>query len=252
LYRFKDYLKLKETNSLLVTKKEDKYSQSLKTLELYSFPEGLLTTSNFFLLKNNQTAGYLAIDTDDKNLNYENAFAVTTNPLMNFACPRSLFRIEKHGSSGEAELVNYGDKIYICSHPDIFSSPLYLSSSLITPQSYSRFSRNQEVLMSSQKNYNGAWVIEYPDNTLRYSMEGKPVSLKEGFIIKHCGTGRLLASDHVDYFNDYGHEYEVCCNNFLTNNKYHTLVAEKEGKLKLDTKTRTEKNQNIWTVVDQY
>jgi hypothetical protein len=71
------------------------------------------------------------------------------------------------------------------------------------------------------------------------------------FVIRHSATGRLLASDLVDYYNDYGHEYEVCCNNFLTNNKYQTLISEKEGKLKIDTKTRLEKEQNVWIVVDQ-
>ena len=49
------------------------------------------------------------------------------------------------------------------------------------------------------------------------------------FLVKHCSTGACLASDLVDYYNDYGHEYEISCRNFLTPNKY-----QKDGKLRID------------------
>ncbi len=227
---------------------------SLKKLELSAFPEGTLTTDNYFMLQNYKTGGFLVIDTDDRNQNYENAFAVTTNPLINFACPRSLFKIEKcenKNNSTNPQTINYGDKFYITTHPEIFKDILYLSSTLSSPFSHSKFSNNQEVLVISQKTYNSVWIIEHNDSTLRYSVEGKPVSLKDSFIIRHSATGRLLASDFIDYFNDYGNEYEVCCNNFVTQNKYQTLIAEKEGKLKIDTKTRVEQDQNIWRIIEQ-
>ena len=43
---------------------------------------------------NKKTEGFMVIDIDDKNLNYDAAFAVTTNPLINFPCARSLFKME--------------------------------------------------------------------------------------------------------------------------------------------------------------
>lgn len=81
-------------------------------------------------------------------------------------------------------------------------------------------------------------------------MEGKPCYANDPFIIRHVKTSRLLASDLVKYTNDYGLEYEMCCNNFLTNNKYHTLLAEKTGKMKIDTIAKVELDQNIWAFVD--
>jgi len=254
MHRFKDYINQKETGNLVVTKKEEKYLKSLKRLEVFPFPEGVLTTDNYFMLQNYKTGGFLVLDTDDRNQNYENAFAVTTNPLINFACPRSLFRIEKcekKNNSTDPQIINYGDKFYFTTHSEIFNEILYLSSTLSSPFSHSKFSNNQEVLVISQKSFNSVWIIEHTDITLRYSLEGKPVSINDSFIIRHSATGRLLASDYIDYFNDYGHEYEVCCNNFVTQNKYQTLIAEKEGKLKIDTKTRVEKDENIWRVIDQ-
>jgi dolichyl-phosphate-mannose--protein O-mannosyl transferase len=242
---------MKESSNLLVSKKEEKYANSLKKLEVTPFADGFLTTGNYFLIQNIQTNGFLVLDTDDKNSNYKNAFAVTTSKLMNFACPRSLFKIEKFQTSNQPETIYYGEKIMLLTHTESFANPLYLHSTLITPQSSSRFSRNQEVLVTDEKSYNCCWIIEHPDRTLRFSMEGRPVAVTDSIILRHCATGRLLASDNVDYYNDYGLEYEVCCNNFLTVNKYQTLVAEKSGQLKIDTKTKSEKEQNIWKIYDQ-
>lgn len=209
----------------------------------------LLTTDHFCLLQNAKTQGFLVADSDDKNPNYKKAFAVTTNPLMNFSCPRNLLKFEKYNNDGN-KVIRYGENICIVTHDLLSEEKLFLFSQLISPQSYSRFSRNQEVLVNSKRDYSTCWVIENIDPTLRISVEGKPVSLDEPFILRHCATGRLLASDLIDYNNDYGKEYEVCCFNFMSSNKYQTLISEKVGRLKVDTKTKYELDQNIWRVVD--
>jgi hypothetical protein len=242
---------MKETNNLLVTKKEEKYAKTLQRLEIQPFKDNLLTTDNYILLFNSKTKGFMVIDTDDRNNNYEAAFAVTTNPLMNFACPRSLFSIEKYSrNKNDNGVVSYGEKICLVTHPEVYDKKLYLYSSLVNPMSSSRFCRNQEVLVINEKSYYTCWVIEHPDSTLRYSMEGKPIYTTDPFIIRHCSTGRLLGSDLIDYYNDYGHEYEVCCNNYVTSMKYQILGSEKEGKLKIDTKVKNEGEQNLWIIVD--
>jgi hypothetical protein len=50
------------------------------------------------MLRNHKTNGFMVLDIDDKNINYNAAFAVTTSPLMTFACPRSMFKFEKYDS----------------------------------------------------------------------------------------------------------------------------------------------------------
>ena len=94
--KFKDYINLKESNGLLVSQKEAKYANMLSKLQLTPFKDGVLMTGNYFMLKNKKTNGYMVIDIDDKNLSYDAAFAVTTNPLINFPCARSLFKMEKY------------------------------------------------------------------------------------------------------------------------------------------------------------
>lgn len=242
-------MQLKKDNNLSVTKKEAKYANTLKKLPLSEFPEGVLQTDHYFLLYNYATKGCMVLDTDDQVKSYETAFGVTTNPLINYGCPRSLFAIEKYNSSSD-NVIHYGDKVCLYTHSDIFSEKLYLYSTLISPQIYSRFSRNQEVCVNAKHSYEAAWVIEHPDPTLRYAVEGQPCKAVDQFVIRHCATNRLLASDLVNYYNDYGLEYEMCCNNFLSNNKYQALDAEKVGRLKVDTPIRTEQSQNCWSFID--
>lgn len=209
-----------------------------------------MRTNHFFLFQNLKTQGFLVLDTEDRNLNYPTAFAVTTNPHMNFSCPRSLFSFGKYTKS-DTDLIRYGEKLVMITHDEIYSERLYLFSTLISPQSYSRFSRNQEVLVNSCKGYSTCWIIEHADPKIRFSMEGNVVLKDDPFILRHCATGRLLGSDLIDYNNDYGREYEVCCGNFMSSNKYQTLISEKVGKMKIDTEIQVELDQNIWRVVDR-
>ena len=243
-------MKLKDSGNLLVTKKEDKFSKTLNKLEMIPFNLNILVSDNYFMLFNLQTKGFLVVDLDDKNPNHDFACAVTTSTKTNYPCARSLVSFQKLDRKASLnEPINYGEKIQLKLHSDL-GKTLYIYSSMITPQVYSKYSRNQEVLATNELSYNCAFVLEHPDSTLRYGMTGQPVLINEPFLLRHCATGQLLASDLVEYSNDYGKEYEVCCNSFLSTNKYQTLESEKEGRLKVDTKTRVEKDNNLWLVID--
>ena len=86
--------------------------------------------------------------------------------------------------------------------------------SLISTFSYSRFSRNLEVLINSEENFFNCWTIELIVPSKRLEVQGQPVPINEPFIIRHDQIGTLLCSDLIYYFNDFGHEYEMCCNNY--------------------------------------
>lgn len=259
--KFKDYIALKESNGLLVSKTESKYSGTLNKIPLTPFPQGYLSTGIYFMLKNLKTNGSMVIDTDDKNLNYTAAFAVTTSPVVNFPCARSLFKFEKYIDKKDinssinrdfrySPILTYGDKVCIIAYPAMYKDPLYLYSCQVSPFSFSRFSRNQEVLVNTEESYNNCWTLEHPDQTYRYSSVGKPIRSDLPFIIRHSATGACLSSDLVNYVNDYGNEYEMSCKNYLTGNKYQQVVAEAEGRLRIDTQLKTEELQNIWVAVD--
>ena len=258
--KFKDYIRLKESNNLMVAKKENKYANLLKKIPLEPF-EGVLTTGHYFMLRNHKTNGFMVLDIDDKNINYDAAFAVTTSPLMTFSCPRSMFKFEKYDpikhfnclpEQQSVSQVCFHDKIRIVCHPDAYESPLYLFSPLISPFNYSRFSRNQEVLISSEENFFNCWTIEHIDPSKRLEVQGQPVPSSEPFLIRHDQTGKLLSSDLIDYFNDFGHEYEMCCNNYLPYGRYQKILPfdMHEDKVAEVQCNRIEKPENIWSVID--
>ena len=72
-------------------------NEDFKKIPLEIF-DGVLTTGHYFILKNHKTNVFMVLDIDDKNINYDAAFAVTTSPLMTFSCPRSMFKFEKYDS----------------------------------------------------------------------------------------------------------------------------------------------------------
>jgi hypothetical protein len=67
----------------------------------------------------------MACDTDDKNTNYDYAFAITTNPFMNISCARTLYSIEKYDSNNKDDSVHFGEKVCIVAHPDVYSKKVY-------------------------------------------------------------------------------------------------------------------------------
>ena len=258
--KFKDYIRLKESNGLMVAKKENKYANLLKKIPLEPF-DGTLTTGHYFMLRNQKTNGFMVLDIDDKNINYKAAFAVTTSPLMTFSCPRSMFKFEKYNPDKHFNCVPenepsseicYHDKIRIVAHPSVYEVPLYLFSPLISPFSYSRFSRNQEVLISSEESFFNCWTVEHIDPSKRLDVQGQPVPSNEPFLIRHDQTGKLLSSDLIDYFNDFGHEYEMCANNYLPYGRYQKILPAKmkEDKVSEVQCNRVERPENIWEVVD--
>lgn len=63
---------------------------------------------------------------------------------------------------------------------------------------------------------------------------GEVVPANEQVLIEHCATSQFLASDKINYRNDFGMEYEVSVNSYSTNNKSQALNLEKVGKLTVE------------------
>jgi len=257
--KFKEFVRLKENNGLLVAVKEEKYAKML--LETPIVPlNGQITTGSYFMLKNATTNGYLVIDNGEKSTKYENAFSVTTNPLMNFSCPRALFKFEKYRENrtynGIPEqqpksTVCYNEKICIIAHHNVYKTPVYVYSPLLSPFEYSAKTRNQEVLGTPIESFYNCWTIEHVDPIKRFEVFGQPVNPDEPFLIRHFQTGKLLASSMNVIKNDYGREYELCANHYLPLTKFKKIEAEKDDKSTKGPVTRIEKPENIWCVVDK-
>ena len=73
--------------------------------------------------------------------------------------------------------------------------------------------------MSAKNIYNVVWRVLHADPNLRTKSIGEPVMANEPVLIEHCATAHYLASDNIEYRNDFGMEYEVCVHSYCTKNK---------------------------------
>lgn len=103
--------------------------------------------------------------------------------------------------------------------------------------------------MTTDLTYDSVWSVEHLDPNQRFPMKSKPVPVGEAVIIEHSGTSHFLASDMVEYRNDFGIEYEVSVHSYATLNKSQSLALEKAGKLNRDLPTKFQNEQNMWTFV---
>jgi len=176
------------------------------------------------MLKNSKTAGFLATDVNNKLRRVGVAFAVTTASIQPAA--RTVFIIESLTPSND--VLQYGDKFCISTTNYLESksqkvSKLYLSSHIVTPDIYSKYTHFQEVCVTNEITYSTTWQIVHCDPKLRLESEGSPVEMGASVVIKHCQTGSNLGSNATPYRTTLGIEHEVFCHTFLDQHKTETL-----------------------------
>lgn len=71
----------------------------------------------------------------------------------------------------------------------------------------SKFSRHQEVSVTTAYTSSSLWTIEHYDPKQRFDCKGLEVAAGDILLIKHCLTCQWLASDKVPYVNDFGQEF---------------------------------------------
>ena len=79
-------------------------------------------------------------------------------------------------------------------------------------------------------------------------MIGQPIKANSPIIITHCATSSHLASDLIDYWNDFGMKYEVNVHNYSTKNKSQNLALENKGTLSAGIPTKFSCDENVWCV----
>lgn len=202
------------------------------------------------MLLNQETKGALVIDIGERVVGNDEAYACTTNSNGIGAVTRSVFIIEKADQKDGYvdDIVHYNQKIRISSNPLLFPKTLYLRSLPISPLHFARFSRKQEVALQTDLNYDTVWILEHQDPNQRFKAERNPVKVNDGLLIKHCATDHHLASQFVEYKNDFGIEFETSCFSYTTQNKSQQLNLEKAGMLSKDHPTKFSLSQNIWVI----
>jgi len=182
-------------------------------------PEGTLRFGDSVILENQKTNGVLCFDLSDKINSHEEAYSATTTDKQPAPVARNVIVIERADSKSRDDTVRYGDAIKLCSNPHLIGKQCYLHSCPVSPQIFARFSRNQEVCLSSKNIYNTTWKILALDPNDRVPLLGEPVKTNAPVVIEHCATSHYLASDLINYRNNFGMECEVCVHSYATKNK---------------------------------
>jgi Ca2+-binding EF-hand superfamily protein len=248
--RFKDFLKKRETGSLSVHQVQGKISKSMVSVGHSFSSDGRLRFGDKVMLGNQKTRGILACDLSDRIQLNDFGCAVTTSNLISGPVARAVFILGRISESDgfPGDYLHFGQPFALFSHPKLYPQPLYLHSTVVSPFSFAKFSRYQEVCLHSVRGPNTIWIAEHANPKVRFESEGTPVLANSDILIKHNQTGQWLSSDNINYRNDFGLEYEVSCHSYLDTRKTQQLGSERSGKLTTDIPSRLQGIQNVWSV----
>lgn len=184
-------------------------------------PDGLLRFGDKIMLSNKATDACLVANIGEKIATYEEAYAVTSSPHISGPNARCIFLVERvNPADGYADnVVHYGQEVKFVTNPALHSRRLFLKSTPHSPLHHSKYSRFQEVCVTNMDSFDTVWTIEGIDPNTRFEAEGEPVLANAPLLVKHKSTCHFLASDKVDYKNDFGGEFEVTVHSYATKNK---------------------------------
>lgn len=106
-----------------------------------------------------------------------------------------------------------------------------------------------DAYLTSNLNFNCAWVLEHVTPNERFESMGFEVMANSQVVIKHGSTGQLLASNTEVNQNCFGKESNVyCCSHFIPS-KSQNLIAERTGKSTADIPLRNQSTENVWYII---
>mmetsp|Transcript_64514 Transcript_64514/g.181513 ORF Transcript_64514/g.181513 Transcript_64514/m.181513 type:complete len:300 (-) Transcript_64514:120-1019(-) len=249
--RLKDYLKKKETGSLIVTAKQQQLEASLAPAELSPSPDGMLQFGMRVMLVNHQSKSFLCANPYDVATKNAEAYVMTTGQ-HGHPCARNVFelaRADLHDGFDD-DFIHYGQNLRCVLHPfSKIQGHTFLQSELVTALAAAKFSRHQEVTAYGHPTGETLWQVLFPDTSCRFEMEGEPVPAGSPVVLRHVQTGSFLASDEIPYNNIFGKEFEVHCYHYFSLGKTQNLTSEKKGDVTGDQGVRKHGLPNIWTLV---
>jgi hypothetical protein len=249
--KLKDYLKKKETGSLIVTSKQKQLEESLQPAELSSSEDGFLRFGQKVMLFNHQSMGCIAANPHDAVSKQYEAWAVTSSSSQT-PCARNVFEIERADMDDgfEGNELHYGQNFRLRMDPfSMIGGPAWVHSEMVSNLSASKFSRHQEVTVLAAPSGETLWHFLYPDTGMRFEMDGEQVPAGSPLVVRHVHTGSFLASDEIPYVNLFGQENEVHCFHYYSLGKSQNLTGEKKGDITGEHALRKHGLPNIWSVV---
>lgn len=241
--KMKEFLHRKATGQLLINSVRKHLNASLQEVGLSHSPDGYIHFGDCIMIYSANTEGVLSVDVSEKVAGANLAYSVTTSTLTKAHVARNTFVIEPYNKNDRTgDVLCLGQQFRLRASPLLLPDPcpFYLHSQPVTPQCASKISRHQQVTVQSTTSYDTVWNCSFKDGTKRFEMEGEPVPANAELLFFHCLTGQALASSPINYYNDFGLEYEVCAHTYNRVNKKQGLFAELKGMTTADVPSRRE------------
>jgi hypothetical protein len=234
--KLQDFLFKKENGLLKCTQQEQRFAHALQETAVYSkHDDGYVHFGDIVMVFNQATDGCLSSDLDEK-LTDETFAAQTT--WYTEPCARTTFEIVRYEGKGDKRdaIFDYGDDILHFSqkfrlrcHATLTERDIFLMSQPKTPNSFARYSRQQEVCLTTGRGWNTVWECVCLDPQFRLEMEGQPIMSNAPMAVLHCQTNQFLASDKIKYYNEFGSEYELFCKNYLDGQRGQLGTRDRRG-----------------------
>uniref|UniRef100_A0A7S0MXH9 EF-hand domain-containing protein n=1 Tax=Pyramimonas obovata TaxID=1411642 RepID=A0A7S0MXH9_9CHLO len=152
------------------------------------------------------------------------------------------------------EVLHYGQQFYMIANPGLFgekvddaggTQPWYLRSVQLSSTHFSKLAAHQEVSLTHVKGYDCVWQVTDPDPSLRYKLEGQPVKAGVPVMLEHSNTKQHLNVEDLQYWNEFGYEYEVSAHSTA---RYHRVQVLKKmiGGTPNDLLKKSQEESNNW------
>lgn len=244
--KLREYIAAKEAGALSMDKHAVRLRTALAEVELKTVKEDeYVHLGDVLQLSSKETSAVLAGDLGEKDPRDSDSHAVTYS-LISDPCARNTFVLEKyvpkeglHNTTFfrdfNGETLCYGQTVMIRINPKsqelpgTLQEPLYLTSSMVDMQHFSKITKNQEVRLTPNTSYLTAWKVLPVKTAHRDIAEGEPVLAGAPVVLKHCATNNDLACLGVVQMNDFGNEFEACCSTVATVGKRWSLQKDLLG-----------------------
>jgi len=249
--RLMDYVKAKETGSLLLTSKREKLAPQLAPTTLSTISaEGFVKNGDVLQLSH-AAYGIVATSMGQLLKEVEGLLHPVTCTASKTPVARNTLRIVSM-SGAEGEPIVYGqDVCFVCEAGVV---ALLASARPVTAHLGSLMISKQDVYMLEAPQdkpppYDCAWKIQPADVDLRLSTQGRPVGAADEFVLVHAFTNKRLAACELAIMSDMGMEAGICCHTYSEPRKVNKLLRESRGFPNHNFGTRCETNENIFSFV---
>jgi len=245
--KLREFIARKESGALSSDQHAVRMRAALQSVPLTTVKPGgeHVYLGDVFQLLSCETNAVISANLADKDPRDPESHSVTCSQIAQ-PCARNTFSLVKYTpdqshnttfmSNFDKEELCYGQTVLIQINPvaqehfDITQKPLFLTSSIVDTNHFSKVTNNQEVRLTPSTGYASAWKVVPLRAIHREVAEGEPVAAGAAVALKHCATNADLCCLGVNQKNDFGTEFEMCCYTAGSSGKRWKLHKEVLGK----------------------